>query len=233
MSVTDGSFRLAGFFRPVYQVFTRTSYLWTEFLILFFIIPAVYAFNHNSSPIYFLLLLSVFTIFVLYRNTGFRNEIFTNKASWLKDIGRVLKQFILIGLMLTVVTFAFFPDQLFYCIRHHFSIWVSLMFIYPLFSVYPQELIYRAFLFHRYRDIAGNGKYLLHFSAVAFSFGHIIYFHPISILLTLFGGYLFALTYIKTRSLFAVSFEHALYGCLLYTVGLGRFFYTGFDKLIG
>jgi hypothetical protein len=51
-------------------------------------------------------------------------------------------------------------------------------------------------------------------------------------ILTFFGGYLFAYTYAKTRSLLLVSIEHALYGCLLYTIGLGRFFYTGFEKLL-
>ena len=75
-------------------------------------------------------------------------------------------------------------------------------------------------------------RYLIHLSAIAFAFGHIIYFHPLSIVLTFFGGYLFSWTYFRTRSLLAVSFEHALYGCLLYTIGLGRFFYTGFDTLV-
>jgi membrane protease YdiL (CAAX protease family) len=103
------------------------------------------------------------------------------------------------------------------------------MVIYPLLSVYPQELIYRAFLFHRYTRQLKNEKNIIHLSAIAFSFGHIIYFHPLSIILTLFGGYLFAWTYSRTHSLLAVSFEHALYGCLLYAIGLGRFFYTGFE----
>ena len=73
---------------------------------------------------------------------------------------------------------------------------------------------------------------IMHLSAVTFSFAHIIYLNPISIVPALGGGYLFAWTYIRTRSLLKVSVEHALYGGLLYTTGLGRFFYTGFDKLL-
>ncbi len=204
-----------------------------EFLLVFFLAPLIYAFFRESSPIYFLVILALFSGIVLYRNNDFRNEIFTNKAHWLKDMPRVMKQFLGISLALICVIYIFLPGQLFYCLRQHFTLWLSLMIIYPLLAVYPQELIYRAFLFHRYRHIAGEERYLIHFSAVAFAFGHIIYFHPISVLLTLFGGYLFSWTYVKTRSLLAVSFEHALYGCLMYTVGLGRYFYTGFDKFLG
>ena len=41
------------------------------------------------------------------------------------------------------------------------------------------------------------------------------------------GGLFFADTYAKTRSLAAVYFEHALYGCYLFTIGLGFYFYHG------
>jgi hypothetical protein len=41
------------------------------------------------------------------------------------------------------------------------------------------------------------------------------------------GGLLFVSTYLRTRSLLAVVWEHALYGIALFTVGLGRYFVTG------
>jgi hypothetical protein len=40
-------------------------------------------------------------------------------------------------------------------------------------------------------------------------------------------GLLFALRYALTRSFWAVYLEHALWGALVFTVGLGRFFFTG------
>lgn len=207
--------------------------LWGEFALLYFLAPYYYAFHHESSPILFLFFLSLLGIIFLYRNKSFRNEFFLNKAGWLEDMPRILTLFALMIILLTGFTYVVYPDYLFYCPTHHFLVWVSLMIVYPLLSVYPQELIYRAFLFHRYGRELKNEKHAIHLSAIAFSFGHIIYFHPLSMLLTLLGGYLFAWTYMRTRSLLAVSFEHALYGCLLYTIGLGRFFYTGFDHLIG
>jgi hypothetical protein len=45
--------------------------------------------------------------------------------------------------------------------------------------------------------------------------------------LTLIGGWLFARRYQRTRSLLAASVEHALYGVLAFTVGLGALFHHG------
>ena len=203
-----------------------------EFIILFFLVPFYYAFHHEMSPIMFLFVLGGCGIFYLYRSPDFRNDVFINPASFLKDLPRILIIFIFTALVLTGLTRLFLKEYLFYCPSHHFRIWLSIMVIYPLLSVYPQELIYRAFIFHRYKAMLPGKNAIVHLSAIAFSFGHVIYFHPLSIILTFFGGYLFAWTYVRTRSLLAVSVEHALYGCLLYTIGLGRFFYTGFDKIL-
>ena len=39
--------------------------------------------------------------------------------------------------------------------------------------------------------------------------------------LTFLGGLLFAFTFYKTKSTLMVSIEHAIYGCWLFTVGMG------------
>ncbi|GBR19081.1 hypothetical protein AA3271_0383 [Gluconobacter japonicus NBRC 3271] len=64
-------------------------------------------------------------------------------------------------------------------------------------------------------------------SAVAFGFAHILFLNWIAVGMTLIGGVLFASDYSRHRSLTLTCFEHSLYGCLIFTVGLGRFFYTG------
>jgi len=210
----------------------RKRLLWVEFTALYFLVPLFYAFHRQSSPVLFLVLLAVAGVVFLYKNKSFRNDFFLNKQGWFRDLPRILRVFAVMAAALLLFTALFFPQSLFNYPRNHFSLWLWLMVIYPLLAVYPQELIYRAFLFHRYAELVPRKRHLLHLSAVAFAFGHIIYFHPLSILLAFFGGYVFSWTYLKTRSLLAVSFEHALYGCLLYTIGLGQFFYTGFDKLV-
>jgi membrane protease YdiL (CAAX protease family) len=102
---------------------------------------------------------------------------------------------------------------------------------YPIFSVYPQGLIYRAFFFHRYHsllrlDPAARDWLMILLSAATFALMHILFHNWIALALTFPGGILFARRYIDTRSLCVSSLEHALYGCFLFTIGLGQYFYV-------
>ena len=210
----------------------KKNLLWLEFIVLYLIFPLIYACNRESSPGVYLVVLSLIGFIILFKDNEFSNKIFFNRNALLSDFPRIAAIFLFVTALLLLLTYTFYPEYLFFCIKNHFSIWCSLMVYYPLILVYPQELLYRAFIFHRYSPLFSSEKSVMHLSAAAFSFGHIIYFHPVSMILTFFGGYLFAYTYAKTKSLLVVSIEHALYGCLLYTIGLGRFFYTGFEKLL-
>jgi CAAX protease family protein len=64
-------------------------------------------------------------------------------------------------------------------------------------------------------------------SAIAFSWAHIVLLNSLAVVFTLLRGWLFARTYLRTRSLLATAVKHAAYGCLLFTVSLGRWFVTG------
>jgi len=100
------------------------------------------------------------------------------------------------------------------------------MIIYPIYSVLPQGIIHRAFLFHRYR-VLFQGWLMIVASAAAFSYMHIVFKNPLAMLLTLAGGILFAKTYKDTDSLVISLIEHALYGNFVFTIGLGRYLYLG------
>jgi uncharacterized protein len=43
----------------------------------------------------------------------------------------------------------------------------------------------------------------------------------LALILTFLGGVLFGLRYWQTESLLVSSFEHALYGCAIFTIGAG------------
>ncbi len=101
------------------------------------------------------------------------------------------------------------------------------MVLYPLLSVWPQEMLYRSLLFHRYRALFRTDIALILVSALAFGFAHVIFLNWIAVAMTVAGGFLFARDYARHRSLPLSCLEHSLYGCLIFTVGLGRFFYTG------
>jgi len=116
---------------------------------------------------------------------------------------------------------------LFSLVRRAPLFWVAIMLLYPLLSVYPQELLYRAFFFHRYQPLFGSGWGMLLASAFAFGFAHVILGNWISVVLCLIGGLLFALTYQHSGSLLLTCLDHALFGNFIFTVGLGQFFYHG------
>jgi membrane protease YdiL (CAAX protease family) len=119
------------------------------------------------------------------------------------------------------------PELLFSLVRRAPVFWVAIMLLYPLLSVYPQELLYRAFFFHRYQPLFGSGWAMLLASAFAFGFAHIILGNWISVALCLIGGLLFALTYQHSSSLLLACLDHALFGNFIFTIGLGPFFYHG------
>ncbi len=50
---------------------------------------------------------------------------------------------------------------------------------------------------------------------------------PLAVTLCFFGGILFAWRYQQSGSLLTSCLEHSLYGCFLFTVGLGQYFYHG------
>jgi membrane protease YdiL (CAAX protease family) len=99
--------------------------------------------------------------------------------------------------------------------------------LYPVFSALPQEIIYRAFFFQKYSKFLKNDNLIVISSALLFSYLHIIFHNPVAVIFTLIGGFFFAKTYSETKSLFSTSFEHALYGNYIFTLGLGRYFYEG------
>lgn len=136
----------------------------------------------------------------------------------------IAKRFVLVVALVWWVVVEFFPDNLLVFPAEHFFIWLLFVALYPLFSVIPQELLFRAFFFRRYADIIPDKGFMITLSTLLFAFMHIVFANGIVILCTLIGGYFFADTYARTGSLRVVCLEHALYGGVIFTFGLGEFF---------
>jgi uncharacterized protein len=141
-------------------------------------------------------------------------------------IARVILRFAICGTALTVATWLLLPHLFLSLPREHPVFWLVIMVLYPVLSVWPQEVIYRRFLFHRYARVFGKTGVVLA-SALAFGFAHVIFLNPVAVTLTTAGGAMFAWNYARERSLYLACLEHTLYGCLVFTIGLGQFFYTG------
>lgn len=138
-----------------------------------------------------------------------------------------LARFLILAPLLTLAVWLATPDHFLDLPRHKPILWAAIMLLYPALSVWPQEIIYRRFIFRRYAALLPHDAARIAASAAAFGFAHVIFLNPWAVLLTIAGGLLFGQTYARSRSLRASAVEHALYGCLVFTIGLGRFFYTG------
>lgn len=90
-----------------------------------------------------------------------------------------------------LVVYVFYPEKLFALPATHPVIWLLFLVLYPLLSVYPQELLYRAFFFSRYQAIFPNKRMMIAASALCFMFMHIVFGNGIALLSTLIGGVLF------------------------------------------
>jgi membrane protease YdiL (CAAX protease family) len=139
----------------------------------------------------------------------------------------VLLRFLLLGTLLTLITRHAMPAQFLDLPRHRPVLWVAIMLLYPLLSVWPQEVIFRRFMLVRYARLFGARTGFIAASALAFGYAHIIFLNWISIAMTTAGGAMFAYDYARHRRLGLACLEHSLYGCLVFTIGLGRYFYTG------
>jgi membrane protease YdiL (CAAX protease family) len=228
-----------------------------EFVVLFFGVPTVLAvlrmpeaerpfsipafdggFRLRRAPVIPTLLgTTIPCVLYLVFSRSFPKRWLWNREDFLRRLGRVFAVFyvVALGMTVTILLWAFQTDRLeFFAsfLKRRPDIWILVMVLYPLFSVYPQELIYRSFLFHRYRSVFRTAAARIVASALAFGYVHIVFGNWIAVLLTLFGGLLFAYTYHRTKSLLMASIEHVLYGQLIFTVGLGSYFYGGIDRFV-
>ena len=142
--------------------------------------------------------------------------------NWKQFWQRTAIKFVAIAAITSLYMYLVDVENLFVVVKTKPNLWVMILFIYSFFSVYPQELIYRTFFFQRYESLfRTNGIFIL-VNAALFSLAHIFFRNTLVMFLTFIGGILFALTFKKTKSTLLVSIEHAIYGCWLFTIGMGE-----------
>lgn len=203
----------------------RKLYLALEFLFLFLFVPALVF--YDWLPFSKLGILLVFTILcsvmlVCDRTCDWRK--LWNYHGLRRSIRNILLRFIPASIMLITIIAMLEPGMMFYMPLNDFNNWLLVVLLYPLLSVYPQEIIYRAFLFQRYQPLFPRQRFMIHVSALSFGYMHIIFGNYPAIFLTYGAGYLFGRTYAESKSLLAVSVEHGLYGVLIFTIGFNHYF---------
>ncbi|MGB8261289.1 MAG: CPBP family intramembrane glutamic endopeptidase [Terracidiphilus sp.] len=212
---------------------TRTG-LVAEFLVLYLALPLAYRFSPVRIPALPLLwMVAGYAWWQLMRGPRFDRGKLWNLAPLPAHAVSILAAFALVALLLWAGVHWWAPQLEWSFVRRTPVFWAVVMVAYPWLSVYPQGLLYRAFFFERYGALFPGKWAMIVASAVAFSFLHIIFRNSLAVALTLGGGLLFAWRYAETGSMATSSFEHALYGCWLFTVGLGQFFYHGTIATVG
>jgi hypothetical protein len=210
-------------------VTTSRAWLFGEFILLFFGVP--WAMTRRwlpRQPIPVLLIASLACIFYLLRAADFDRARLWNGAVTLGEARVIATIVVTLAPLLALAAWLLARDEMFMLVRERPLLWLAIMVFYPVVSVYPQELIYRAFLFQRYAPLFSSQAAMVTASALAFSFAHVLFRPPwVAMGTCLVGGAIFAAHYAASRSLAVVCVEHAIFGQLIFTVGLGRFFYHG------
>ncbi|HUF87394.1 MAG TPA: CPBP family intramembrane glutamic endopeptidase [Thermohalobaculum sp.] len=201
--------------------------LWAEFAVLFVAAPlAMVLFFGLYSLFAALLAVTILSLVLLARTPGFvPGELVRGPVlgHWPLILGFTLgSATVAVALALMLV-----PERAFDLPRHQTGLWLRIMLLYPLLSALPQELIFRALFFRRYGPLFPDGRVALAVNAAAFSGAHLFYQNPVAIGLTLLGGVVFAWTYQRTGSFLLVVILHAIGGQIVFTSGLGIYFYHG------
>jgi len=184
----------------------------------------------------FPLLLVTFLVLggALVRDPDFETRRLWNRRGFARELRRILAVLTIVAPVLLFVSWylAFrtdiLPERGFLRLPRELPVVMTLIAIlYPWLSAYPQEVTHRAFFFHRYRPILGEGGRAFAVNVAAFSWLHAPMWNWIALVMTIPAGALFAWTYLRSRSTLAAGFEHAIYGVWSFFCGLGYFVFTG------
>ncbi|XSG77686.1 CPBP family intramembrane glutamic endopeptidase [Herpetosiphon llansteffanensis] len=205
----------------------RRYWLWLELLVVFGAVPLVLRFAVPASWWFGVLGLAALGSWFWLRRRGVPIGLWQERLNPREkhNLWRLLRRFGLASLLAVLLVWLWQPANLFNLPRQQPWAWLIIIVAYPIVSVYIQELVFRGLFFERYRDLL-SADWLLLLNAVVFGWAHIIFRNPYAVILTIIGGWLFGDTYLKTRSLRLVCLEHALYGNLMFTVGLGHYFFS-------
>lgn len=202
-----------------------------EMALLYVAAPfAVDAAVHDGGIPVFIALIPVLALILIVllfdRTFSLRREL--SRGFSLGQLGAILLVFAIGGGIVATYVAEYLPSLFLEFPRNRPETYQRIMLLYPLMSVIAQELVYRTFFFHRYGLLFGRAWWLaILLNGALFGLGHIVIGTPLAIYGSAAIGVLFAWRYAITRSFWAVFIEHTLWGWLVFTIGIGRFFFTG------
>ncbi len=134
----------------------RRRRLTAEYLLVFFgLVGGYLAVRPPGGPIPPLILAAGAALVYLRRQPGFDRRDLLRPGAVRPALPGILLLWAAVSLVMVAGVAVFAPDRLFDMPRQRTALWAAIVVLYPLLSVYPQELLFRAFLLHRYADPAG------------------------------------------------------------------------------
>src|SRR3974390_392111 len=136
----------------------RAAFLAAEVTAMYVVIPLLFYYRVLPNyPLPFLLLCVLVVYLLLRHDPSFDRRHLWKLASVRAGLKPVLVRAAVLCTLIGLGVWVFMPERLFSFVRHAPGFWAGGMLLYQLLSVYPQELIFRAFFFHRYRRLFGQG----------------------------------------------------------------------------
>lgn len=208
----------------------RRLQLWLEFALIYIGLPMLmrFAVFDFRVPLFYALppVLVGFLAFLYFdKSYSLKQELARGPDR--ATVVSIFVTFAIGSLVVAGLVAAIMPDRLFSLAAERPGLWLKIMTLYPFTSVLAQEFAYRVFFFHRYGVLFSSRWTLIVANALAFGFGHILFRNWIAVGGTFVVGLLLAWRYERTRSFWAVYIEHVLWGWLVFTIGLGVYFFTG------
>ena len=119
------------------------------------------------------------------------------------------------------------PEQALELPRRMPGLWLMILALYPLLSALPQELVFRELFFRRYAGLFPGRGAALAASALVFGLAHLMFWNWVAVPLSVAGGLIFAHGYVARGGFPMAVVLHAVCGGIVFTSGLGTFFYHG------
>lgn len=201
-----------------------------ECFALFVLVPTLLAQHPFHRPTLYgaLFLTCGYAFWLFARDRAFSWRDLWQGDPWPRDQRRrALVRFMVATASGLVLLALLAPHNLFNFPRQRPEMWAAVMVMYPLISVIPQEFVYRSFFFRRYAALFTDSRAMIAVNAAAFSYMHIVLQNIVAPLMCLIAGVIIAYGYTQHRSLRYAFIEHAAYGCMIFTIGLGWYFFRG------
>ena len=215
-------------FDGIWAQYRPKTLLWLEFVLFYIAAPlSIWWWELYSHLFGIFLLLCLVALFLLARTPQFTWRSLGDFSSLTQYFPLIFLFTLLSTSLLAILALLVVPDRFFSLPLENPQLWLGIMIFYPIFSAFPQELLFRVLFFNRYRHLYASPNQAIFVNALCFSLAHVFYANWIACALSFLGGLVMAKAYVKTGSFYLVWILHVIAGLGVFTVGLGIYFYHG------